>query len=93
MCCADAELQRFWYQLDAVQQLSWVDSAQLLYLGNNLACFPLEGRAVRGTLLVRQCYVGLSQILRHHIAAGGLTFIITGTSGDSLLYDTPKTVV
>lgn len=81
---ADPGLQNFWHQLAAVEHLSAGDSAELLQLGNN-ACFPLEGNAVQGRLLVRRCYDELSQILQTYIAAGGHTFIITGNPGDSFI--------
>jgi len=80
---AGSELQNFWYELAAVEQLSKVGSAHFLQLANG-ACFPLEGNAVRGRLLVRQCYEELSQILQGYIAAGGHTFIIAGSPGDSI---------
>jgi len=62
---AGSELQNFWYELAAAEQLSKVGSAHFLQLGNG-ACFPLEGNAVRGRLLVRHCYEELSQILQQH---------------------------
>ena len=71
---AETELHRFWCQLAAVWQLS------------KDAYFPLEGDDVQGRLLVRQCYVDFSQILQVYMAAGGHTFIITGTPGNSLRY-------
>ena len=77
------ELQNFWCQPAAVEQLSEVESGQLLELGNS-ACFPLEGSAVRGRLLVRQCFMELGQILRDYSMDGVHTFIITGSPGDSL---------
>ena len=54
-----------------------VGSAQLLQLGNG-ACFPGE---FKSSLLVRQCYVELSQMLHDYFAAGGRSFIITGNEG------------
>ena len=73
-------LQNFWYQLAAVEQLSKVDSAQIMQLGNN-ACFPQEGNAVQGRLLVRRCYIDLVHQLEHHFSCSGHTFIVTGNPG------------
>ncbi len=74
---AKPELQKFFDQLAAVKELSTLDSAQFLQLGNN-ACFPQERKS---SLLVRQCYLELSQILLKYLEAKGHTFIITGNPG------------
>ena len=73
-------LQNFWYQLAAVEQPSKVNSAQILQLGNN-ACFPQEGHAVQGRLLVRRCYIDLAQQSEYHFSCSGHTFIVTGSPG------------
>ena len=83
---AGRELQNFWCQLAAVEQLNQANSAQFLQLGNN-ACFPLDEDEVRGRLIVRRCYDDLAQLLEHHFSCSGRSFIVTGNAGQDSLSD------
>eukprot|EP00611_Tribonema_gayanum_P012255 TRINITY_DN2288_c0_g1_i1.p1 TRINITY_DN2288_c0_g1~~TRINITY_DN2288_c0_g1_i1.p1 ORF type:complete len:403 (-),score=56.14 TRINITY_DN2288_c0_g1_i1:405-1613(-) len=72
----------FWKALGAVNQLTTasVQSVQLLDLPAS-AAFPQEGSDVAHRLLVRQCYVGLYEVLAAHFDGAGRNIIITGTQG------------
>ena len=46
------------------------------------SCLQLRCNAIQGTILVRECYKGLSKEIQHHFAHQGKIFIIIGNSGD-----------
>lgn len=71
-------MQKLWDQLQAVQQLTKIGNAHFLELGS-VAQISDE---VPSRLLVRECYVGLSNKLHDYLMGPGHIFIVVGSPGN-----------